>query len=125
MLPYKAAESRAYAQSAAVSPVNEERSHYELSSHARVLRTPQTELSPTGRTQVPSGEYAGLMDWMTRSGERIRPSPQREPSRYPEFRLANQNAVDVERIRLGLDVRTTVCTHSFEEQLFFSQANIR
>ncbi|RJE21256.1 Meiosis protein MEI2 [Aspergillus sclerotialis] len=117
VLPYKPAESRAYAQSAAISPVNEERSHYEPPSHPRVLRTPQTELSPTGRSRVPSGEYAGLMDWMARSGERIRPSPQREASRYPEFRLANQNAVDVERIRLGLDVRTTIMLRNIPNKI--------
>lgn len=67
------------------------------------------ELSPTGRSTVPSGEHAGLMDWMSRAGERILPSPRREISRYPDLRSNNQNAVDIERIRLGLDVRTTVC----------------
>jgi len=68
------------------------------------------ELSPTGRSTIPPGEHAGLMDWMTRAGERILPSPRREITRYPDIRLSNQNAVDVERIRLGLDVRTTVRT---------------
>jgi hypothetical protein len=48
------------------------------------------------------------MDWMTRAGENIIPSPLREATRYPDLRLSNQNAVDTERIRLGLDVRTTV-----------------
>jgi hypothetical protein len=67
------------------------------------------ELSPTGRSTIPPGENAGLMDWMTRAGERVIPSPRREITRYPDLRLSNQNAVDVERIRLGLDVRTTVC----------------
>jgi hypothetical protein len=69
------------------------------------------ELSPTGRSTIPTGEHAGLMDWMTRAGENIIRSPQREATRYPDLRLSNQNAVDAERIRLGLDVRTTVrCT---------------
>jgi hypothetical protein len=66
------------------------------------------ELSPTGRSTIPPGEHAGLMDWMTRAGESILPSPRREIARCPDLRLTNQNAVDVERIRLGLDVRTTV-----------------
>jgi hypothetical protein len=48
------------------------------------------------------------MDWMTRAGENIIHSPRREVTRYPDLRLSNQNAVDTERIRLGLDVRTTV-----------------
>lgn len=73
---------------------------------------PYMELSPTGRSTIPPGEHAGLMDWMTRAGERILPSPRRELTRYPDLRLSNQNAVDIERIRLGLDVRTTVSTIS-------------
>jgi hypothetical protein len=67
------------------------------------------ELSPTGRSTVPSGEHAGLMDWMSRAGEKNLNSPRREISRYPDARVISQNAVDIERIRLGLDVRTTVC----------------
>jgi len=67
------------------------------------------ELSPTGRSTVPQGEHADLMDWMSRAGENVLPSPHRELGRYSDSRPGNQNAVDVERIRLGLDVRTTVC----------------
>lgn len=66
------------------------------------------ELSPTGRSTVPPGEHADLMDWMSRAGENIMPSPRREISQYSDLRVSNQNAVDTERIRLGLDVRTTV-----------------
>lgn len=66
------------------------------------------ELSPTGRSTVPPGEHASLIDWMSKAGERIFPSPRRELSRYPDLRMGSQNAVDIERIRLGLDVRTTV-----------------
>lgn len=66
------------------------------------------ELSPTGRSTVPPGEHADLMDWMSRAGESIMPSPRREMSQYSDLRVSNQNAVDTERIRLGLDVRTTV-----------------
>ncbi|RDW59276.1 putative meiosis protein MEI2 [Aspergillus mulundensis] len=80
-------------------------------------RAPYMELSPTGRSTIPSGEHAGLMDWMTRAGERILPSPRREITRYPDLRLTNQNAVDVERIRLGLDVRTTIMLRNIPNKI--------
>ncbi|KAL5332739.1 hypothetical protein BJX70DRAFT_392760 [Aspergillus crustosus] len=82
----------------------------------RQSRAPYMELSPTGRSTIPSGEHAGLMDWMTRSGERIL-SPRREVTRYPDLRLSNQNAVDVERIRLGLDVRTTIMLRNIPNKI--------
>ncbi|KAL4782741.1 RNA recognition motif 2-domain-containing protein [Aspergillus varians] len=75
------------------------------------------ELSPTGRSTIPPGEHAGLMDWMTRAGERILPSPRREVTRYSDLRLGNQNAVDVERIRLGLDVRTTIMLRNIPNKI--------
>ncbi|KAL4950564.1 hypothetical protein BDW69DRAFT_197165 [Aspergillus filifer] len=80
-------------------------------------RASYMELSPTGRSTIPPGEHAGLMDWMTRAGERILPSPRREATRYPELRLTNQNAVDVERIRLGLDVRTTIMLRNIPNKI--------
>ncbi|KAL4801735.1 hypothetical protein BDV18DRAFT_164780 [Aspergillus unguis] len=86
-------------------------------SSPRASRAPYMELSPTGRSTIPSGEHVGLMDWMTRAGERILPSPRREVSRYPDLRLTNQNAVDVERIRLGLDVRTTIMLRNIPNKI--------
>ncbi|KAL4861113.1 hypothetical protein BDV12DRAFT_191287 [Aspergillus spectabilis] len=83
----------------------------------RQSRAPYMELSPTGRSTIPPGEHAGLMDWMTRAGERILPSPRREITRYPDLRLTNQNAVDVERIRLGLDVRTTIMLRNIPNKI--------
>ncbi|KKK25067.1 meiosis protein [Aspergillus rambellii] len=83
----------------------------------RPARGPYMELSPTGRSTIPPGEHAGLMDWMTRSGERILPSPRREAARYPDLRLSNQNAVDIERIRLGLDVRTTIMLRNIPNKI--------
>ncbi|KAL4789897.1 hypothetical protein BDV19DRAFT_396608 [Aspergillus venezuelensis] len=80
-------------------------------------RASYMELSPTGRSTIPPGEHAGLMDWMTRAGERMLPSPRREATRYPELRLTNQNAVDVERIRLGLDVRTTIMLRNIPNKI--------
>lgn len=67
------------------------------------------ELSPTGRSTIPSGERASLMDWISASEDGSLSSSGRELSRYTDLRPGNQNAVDIERIRLGLDVRTTVC----------------
>ncbi|OJJ38553.1 hypothetical protein ASPWEDRAFT_168455 [Aspergillus wentii DTO 134E9] len=84
---------------------------------SRTNHTPYMELSPTGRSTVPSGEHAGLMDWMSRAGERILPSPHREISRYPDLRSNNQNAVDIERIRLGLDVRTTIMLRNIPNKI--------
>ncbi|GAB1206855.1 hypothetical protein APSETT445_005558 [Aspergillus pseudonomiae] len=75
---------------------------------SRPNRSPFMELSPTGRSTVPPGEHAGLMNWMSRAGEGVLLSPRRDISRFPELRVSNQNAVDIERIRLGLDVRTTI-----------------
>ncbi|KAI9367261.1 hypothetical protein BJX61DRAFT_538208 [Aspergillus egyptiacus] len=83
----------------------------------RHTRAPYMELSPTGRSTIPSGEHAGLLDWMTRAGERVLPSPRREISRYPDLRLSNQNAVDIERIRLGLDVRTTIMLRNIPNKI--------
>lgn len=91
---------------------------------------PYMELSPTGRSTIPPGEHAGLIDWMTRAGEKILPSPRRELTRYPDLRPSNQNAVDIERIRLGLDVRTTVSTiscinYQFNPHKLYSTLNDR
>ncbi|KAL4976197.1 hypothetical protein BDW66DRAFT_166721 [Aspergillus desertorum] len=86
-------------------------------SSPRHSRAPYMELSPTGRSTIPPGEHAGLMDWMTRAGESILPSPRREITRCPDLRLTNQNAVDVERIRLGLDVRTTIMLRNIPNKI--------
>ncbi|EAA57834.1 hypothetical protein AN6494.2 [Aspergillus nidulans FGSC A4] len=86
-------------------------------SSPRHSRAPYMELSPTGRSTIPPGEHAGLMDWMTRAGESILPSPRREIARCPDLRLTNQNAVDVERIRLGLDVRTTIMLRNIPNKI--------
>ena len=66
------------------------------------------ELSPTGRSTIPSGERASLMDWISTADGRLLSSPRRGLG-GGDLRSTNQNSVDIERIRLGLDVRTTVC----------------
>ncbi|KAK6810628.1 hypothetical protein RU639_013445 [Aspergillus parasiticus] len=84
---------------------------------SRPSRSPFMELSPTGRSTVPPGEHAGLMDWMSRAGEGVLLSPRRDISRFPELRVSNQNAVDIERIRLGLDVRTTIMLRNIPNKI--------
>ncbi|KAE8339352.1 hypothetical protein BDV24DRAFT_152897 [Aspergillus arachidicola] len=79
--------------------------------------SPFMELSPTGRSTVPPGEHAGLMDWMSRAGEGVLLSPRRDINRFPELRVSNQNAVDIERIRLGLDVRTTIMLRNIPNKI--------
>ncbi|PYH77761.1 meiosis protein MEI2 [Aspergillus uvarum CBS 121591] len=80
-------------------------------------RTPYMELSPTGRSTVPPGEHTSLMNWMSRAGERVMPSPRRDLNRYPDPRMGSQNSVDIERIRLGLDVRTTIMLRNIPNKI--------
>lgn len=101
------------------SPVKSRSFHFETPyprhvtvPYGRSSRTPCMELSPTGRSTVPQGEHAGLLDWMSRTGESFLLSPRNDLNQRSDPRPGNQNAVDVERIRLGLDVRTTVCVVS-------------
>ncbi|KAE8377921.1 meiosis protein MEI2 [Aspergillus bertholletiae] len=84
---------------------------------SRPSRSPFMELSPTGRSTVPPGEHAGLMDWMSRAGEEVLLSPCRDIGRFPELRANSQNAVDIERIRLGLDVRTTIMLRNIPNKI--------
>ncbi|OGM41586.1 meiosis protein MEI2 [Aspergillus bombycis] len=84
---------------------------------SRPNRSPFMELSPTGRSTVPPGEHAGLMDWMSRAGEGVLLSPRRDIGLFPELRVSNQNAVDIERIRLGLDVRTTIMLRNIPNKI--------
>lgn len=81
---------------------------YTSASFAGISHSPYLELSPTGRSTVPRGERVGLMDWMSKSEERLVFPPRREFNRYSDPRASSQNFVDTERIRCGLDVRTTV-----------------
>lgn len=109
-------DDKSYVHLARPSPKKESYSRNETSYRkhspwalSRPIRSPYMELSPTGRSTIPSGERASLMDWISTSDDRFMSSPRRELSRYADLRSNNQNSVDTERIRLGLDVRTTVC----------------
>jgi hypothetical protein len=76
---------------------------------------PHLGLSPTGRSTIPRGERTGLMDWMLSSTSRPVFTPHQEYNRFPDTRFKTQNFVDVERIRRGLDVRTTVSTFCVDQ----------
>ncbi|KEY82694.1 meiosis protein MEI2 [Aspergillus fumigatus] len=117
-------EDRPFNVLPSLSPVKDGGLRYGTSYHrsspsapTRPFRTPYMELSPTGRSIVPSGEHVGLMDWMSRAGEKNLHSPRREISRYPDARVISQNAVDIERIRLGLDVRTTIMLRNIPNKI--------
>lgn len=66
------------------------------------------ELSPTGRSVVPRGENTELVDKMLTSFQRPATSHHQDSGRFIGHRFKSQNQVDIDRIRLGLDVRTTV-----------------
>lgn len=64
-------------------------------------------LSPTGRSTVPMEDISGLMDMISPSQRRS--SLEQDGSHFSDQRLKHpQNVVENDRIRLGLDVRTTV-----------------
>ncbi|TQB69931.1 hypothetical protein MPDQ_001121 [Monascus purpureus] len=88
------------------------RKHYSWTS-SRPIRSPYMELSPTGRSTIPSGERATLMDWMSTADNRLLSSPHH----YADLRSNNQNSVDIERIRLGLDVRTTIMLRNIPNKI--------
>lgn len=71
---------------------------------------PYMELSLTGRSAVPASENANLLEWMSGAADQIMPSPspRRDAFRHQDPRSNKLNVVDIDRIRIGLDVRTTV-----------------
>lgn len=69
---------------------------------------PYAELSPTGRSTVPIGDSAGDYNWLRRVDGGFPYRARNEFGRRHDTRPNNQNFVDIEKIRLGLDVRTTV-----------------
>lgn len=64
-------------------------------------------LSPTGRSTVPVQDISELMDMISPTQKRM--SLDHDGAHFADQRLKHpQNVVDNDRIRLGLDVRTTV-----------------
>lgn len=74
-------------------------------SSGQISGSPYFELSPTGRSTIPIGDSPWTPMFDDRIGFRSRP----ESGRYHDPRSVSQNYVDIDRIRCGLDVRTTVC----------------
>jgi hypothetical protein len=70
--------------------------------------SPYVELSPTGRSIIPLADRAGNMNWVAQSEDGLGFRSRHELGRYHDLRSSNQNFVDIERIRCGADVRTTV-----------------
>ena len=81
--------------------------------------SPFVELSPTGRSTIPIGDPAGAINWTPRSGDGLAVRNSRyDNSRLYDSRFNSQNHVDIDRIRMGVDVRTTVsCTSTTELDL--------
>lgn len=73
-----------------------------------VIGHPYVELSPTGRSTIPIGDSAGDFGWLRRADGGFPYRARNEFGRRHDTRPNNQNFVDIEKIRLGLDVRTTV-----------------
>jgi hypothetical protein len=68
-------------------------------------------LSPTGRSTVPVEDIADIVGFLSPVQKLSSPDalPQHVDGRFSDQRPKHpQNIVNVERIRLGLDVRTTV-----------------
>lgn len=70
--------------------------------------SPYHELSPTGRSIVPIDDHVATMGWMPKGDDSFNFRPRHELSRHSDPRSNNQNFVEIERIRCGVDVRTTV-----------------
>ncbi|KAL1960010.1 hypothetical protein VTO42DRAFT_678 [Malbranchea cinnamomea] len=79
--------------------------------------SPLVQLSPTGRSMIPIDDPAAAMDWTSgsRNGCLYRP-PRPDFSRY-ERSSNGQNHVDIERIRMGLDVRTTIMLRNIPNKI--------
>ncbi|OKL56750.1 hypothetical protein UA08_07880 [Talaromyces atroroseus] len=68
-------------------------------------------LSPTGRSTVPMDDLSDIMGFLSPAQKvsRIDALPQHADSRFADQRPKHpQNVVNVDRIRMGLDVRTTI-----------------
>ncbi|KAM5439648.1 hypothetical protein MferCBS31731_004404 [Microsporum ferrugineum] len=76
------------------------------------------ELSPTGRSTIPVGDPA-VATWNRRSeeGHNFRSRHGSGRNRHNTHNNMNQNHVDIERIRLGLDVRTTIMLRNIPNKI--------
>ncbi|KAH8689710.1 putative meiosis protein MEI2 [Talaromyces proteolyticus] len=73
------------------------------------LRGRGVVLSPTGRSTVPMEDISELMDLLSPTPKSVGYDQHHDGNRFGDQRCKHpQNIVDVDRIRLGLDVRTTI-----------------
>ncbi|KAF3483589.1 putative Meiosis protein MEI2 [Arthroderma uncinatum] len=85
-----------------------------------VSPNPYMELSPTGRSTIPVGDPA-VATWNRRSDEAHNNFRSRHGSGRNRHNAhnnnMNQNHVDIERIRMGLDVRTTIMLRNIPNKI--------
>ncbi|KAK2761399.1 hypothetical protein FQN54_001921 [Arachnomyces sp. PD_36] len=87
---------------------------YPSRSAASIPSSPYVQLSPTGRSTIPIGDP---VDWSPKRDElSFRPRNEFQ-TRYHDQRSSNQNFVDTERIRCGLDVRTTIMLRNIPNKI--------
>ncbi|KGY15042.1 hypothetical protein PABG_12157 [Paracoccidioides brasiliensis Pb03] len=85
--------------------------------------SPYHEISPTGRSMVPVDDRASALGWMTKTGDGFNSIRSRhEIGRHGHHgggdpRSNNQNYVDIERIRCGVDVRTTIMLRNIPNKI--------
>ncbi|CRG88745.1 Meiosis protein mei2 [Talaromyces islandicus] len=76
-------------------------------------------LSPTGRSTVPMEDISDLMDLLSPTQKRV--GLEHDGSHFTDQRLKHpQNVVDSDRIRLGLDVRTTIMLRNIPNKVDLS-----
>lgn len=76
-------------------------------SSSVVANSQYMELSPTGRSTIPIGDPS-VMTWTHKGDDGYGFRQRNGMGRHHDSRASNQNYVDIERIRCGVDVRTTV-----------------
>ncbi|KAI1947590.1 hypothetical protein LOZ12_003021 [Ophidiomyces ophidiicola] len=86
-------------------------------SHSNAIGHSCIELSPTGRSTIPMGDPAGDLTWFCKSDDPYSYLPRPDFGRRNDNRINNQNYVDIEKVRLGLDVRTTIMLRNIPNKI--------
>ncbi|QSS62495.1 hypothetical protein I7I51_02232 [Histoplasma capsulatum] len=90
---------------------------YSRRSTTQMSPSPYHELSPTGRSIIPIDDHAAAMGWMPKGDDHFGFRPRHELNRHGDPRSNNQNFVDIERIRCGVDVRTTIMLRNIPNKI--------
>ncbi|OJD22245.1 hypothetical protein ACJ73_06408 [Blastomyces percursus] len=90
---------------------------YNRRSMTHMHSSPYHELSPTGRSIIPVDDHVATIGWMPKADDSFAFRPRHELSRYSDPRSNNQNFVDIERIRCGVDVRTTIMLRNIPNKI--------